>query len=393
MRPGIERPGENPAKFQTGRILAISVCHFIHDVYSSFLAPLLPLLIKKLSLSLTQAGSLSMLMQIPALFNPFIGKLADRTSVRLFIILAPVTTAVPMSLIGVAPGYGVLVILLVLAGTSTACFHVPAPVMVNRLAGNQIGKGMSFFMTGGEFARTVGPMIAVGAVALFGFEGFYPIMIVGVAASFWMYLKVRHILIDQNVGKQIPLRQTWREMRAVLIPLTAILIVRGFMQASMSTFLPTLINQETGDLWQAGLGLTVFEAAGVVGIIIMGPLSDRLGRRMVLLISLVGAPLSMILFMMAGGWLRYFALTAAGFTLLSTMPVMLAIVQENAHSSPSAANGMFMMVSYVARSSIVTLVGFIADHTGLRATYYIGAVIAFCAIPFIVMIPKKEPPE
>lgn len=149
MSPDIDRSSVTPATFQTGRILAISICHFIHDVYSSFLAPLLPLSIKKLNLSLTQAGSLSMLMQIPALFNPFIGKLADRTSVRLFIILAPVTTAVPMSLIGLAAGYGAMVVLLVLAGTSTACFHVPAPVMVNRLAGDQTGKGMSFFMTGG----------------------------------------------------------------------------------------------------------------------------------------------------------------------------------------------------------------------------------------------------
>ena len=59
--------------FQTGKILALSIGHFIHDVYSSFLAPLLPLLIEKLSMSLTQAGFLSTVMQIPALLNPYIG--------------------------------------------------------------------------------------------------------------------------------------------------------------------------------------------------------------------------------------------------------------------------------------------------------------------------------
>ena len=63
----------NDQNFETGKILALSIGHFIHDVYSSFLAPLLPLLIEKLSMSLTQAGFLSTVMQIPALLNPYIG--------------------------------------------------------------------------------------------------------------------------------------------------------------------------------------------------------------------------------------------------------------------------------------------------------------------------------
>ncbi|MFC1814906.1 MFS transporter, partial [Thermodesulfobacteriota bacterium] len=289
-----------------------------------------------------------------------------------------------------APSYGMLMILLLCAGISAACFHVPAPVVVNRFAGNQVGKGMSFYMTGGELARGVGPIAAVGAVSLFGFEGFYPVMILGVAASLWMYLRVRHLPVNKSAGKTISLVQTWRETRHILIPLTVILIARGFMQASMSTFLPTFINQETGNLWQAGLGLTLFEATGVTGILIMGSLSDRFGRRLTLLISFVGAPLSLFMFAATGGWIRFAALLTAGFTLLSTMPIMLAVVQEHAPSSPSAANGMFVMVSFVARSAIVVLVGMIADFTGLRTTYFIGAVIGLIAIPVILILPEKK---
>jgi FSR family fosmidomycin resistance protein-like MFS transporter len=98
-------------RFQTNKILALSIGHFVHDVYSSFLSPLLPLLIEKLSLTLTQAGFLSTVMQLPALLNPYIGVLADRISLRYFVILAPAMTAIPMSLIGVAPSYGVLLLL------------------------------------------------------------------------------------------------------------------------------------------------------------------------------------------------------------------------------------------------------------------------------------------
>ena len=84
-------------RFQWGGVLLISFCHFIHDVFSSFLSPLLPLLVEKLAINLTYAGFLGTITQLPALLNPAIGKYADRGSaIRWFIILAPSLTAIPM---------------------------------------------------------------------------------------------------------------------------------------------------------------------------------------------------------------------------------------------------------------------------------------------------------
>jgi len=376
--------------FQTGQIVTLSVSHFIHDVYSSFLAPLLPLLIEKLSMSLTQAGFLSTIMQVPALLNPYIGSLADRISVRYFIILAPAMTAIPMSLIGLAPNYGVLLILLFIAGISVAVFHVPSPVMVSKLSGQKVGRGMSFFMTGGEFARTIGPMVAVGAVALLGLEGFYPVMAVGILASVWLYFKFRDVPVGNKSPKKTSVRETWREMRHILMPLSVILVARGFMHATMSSFLPTFVKAETGNLWLAGFALTLYESTGVLGVMTAGSLSDYIGRRRVLLISLIGAPLTLFLFTWSGGWVRVTALMFTGFLLLSTTPVMLAMVQENAKTSPAAANGIFMMMSFVARSAVVVIVGWWGDLYGLRETYYISAVAGLVGIPFIFLLSEKK---
>ncbi len=69
---------------------------------------------------------------------------------------------------------------------------------------------------------------------------------------------------------------------------------------------------------------------------------------------------------------------------------MLAMVQEHAKDSPAAANGMFMMVSFLARSAIVVIVGLIADRIGLHATYLISAGMGLLGIPFILMLPKKD---
>jgi MFS transporter, FSR family, fosmidomycin resistance protein len=385
-----KKPDGRSNRFQTGKILALSIGHFIHDVYSSFLSPLLPLLIDKLSLTLTQAGFLSTVMQLPALLNPFIGVLADRISVRYFVILAPAMTAVPMSLIGIAPSYGVLLLLLFITGISVSIFHVPAPVMVSHLSAARKGRGMSFFMTGGELARTIGPLVAVAGVSLLGLEGFYPVMIFGLISTGWLYLKLRDVPANSvHTKRNLSALQTWRQLRYILGPLSAILVSRGFMHASLTAFLPTYINLETGNLWLAGIALTLFEFAGVAGVLTAGSMSDLFGRRKTLLVSLIGAPVCLFVFTITGGWFRIAALLVTGFTLLSTTPVMLALVQEHARNAPAAANGLFMMISFIARSAVVVVVGFTADRIGLQATYLICAAVGLIGIPFIFRLPKR----
>jgi MFS transporter, FSR family, fosmidomycin resistance protein len=384
----MEQTGAAP--FQTGRVIGLSLCHFINDVYTSFLSPLLPLLIQKLSMSLAQAGFLSTVLQVPSLLNPYIGALADRVSVRYFIIAAPALTAIPMSLIGLAPTYAVLLILLFITGISVSIFHVPAPVMISRVSGNRVGRGMSLYMAGGEVARTLGPLAAIGAVSILGLEGFYPVMIFGLIASIWLFISFKDIPID-NPGKQRggSIGKAWHEARSVLAPLIAILFARGFMHASMGAFLPTFIEEETGNLWLGGMALTIFQTAGVLGVLISGSLSDYFGRRRVLFFSLLAAPLGLLMFIWLEGWPRFAALLFTGLTLLSTTPVMLAMVQERAIKNPAAANGLFMMISFVARSAIVVLVGFVGDMMGLQTTYIISALLGFLGIPFIFMLPRR----
>ena len=378
------------ARFNLPGVVAVSFSHFIHDVYSSFLAPLLPLLIEKLSMTLTQAGLLSTMMQLPAILNPWIGALADRISVRWFIILAPALTAVPMSLIGLAPTYAILLILMLFAGISVSIFHVPAPVVVARMAGGHKGLGMSFFMVGGEAARAVGPVAAVGLVALMGLEGFYPVAGVSFLCSALLFMATRDFPVTKTATAPVPLRQTWKDTQMVLGPITGILVARGFMHGCMAAFLPTFITMHTGNLWLAGAGLTIFEAAGVAGVLVAGTLSDRLGRRRMLTISLLGAPVSLLAFVWAQGWLAYVMLVFTGFTLLSTTPVMLALVQEHAGASPSAANGLFMMISFLARSAIVVVVGMVADSIGLKTAYIIFALVGFIGLPFVFRLPNDN---
>ena len=91
--------------FHTEQVLTIAGGHFTHDTSSAFYAPLMPLIQEKLSLSYGSVGILAMLIQLPGLITPFIGYLADRVSVRYFVIFAPAVTATFMSLLGLAPSF------------------------------------------------------------------------------------------------------------------------------------------------------------------------------------------------------------------------------------------------------------------------------------------------
>jgi len=129
----LTQPAE-ATEFQTGQITPVVAAHLIHDIYTASVAPLLPLIIEKLSLTLTQAGLLTSFLQFPGVLNPIFGYIADKVSIRFFLILAPAVTGTAISLVGLASNYFAVAFLFFVAGVSTAAFHAPAPALIGRSA-------------------------------------------------------------------------------------------------------------------------------------------------------------------------------------------------------------------------------------------------------------------
>lgn len=377
-------------RFQTDRVLTIASGHAVHDTYTAFLSPLLPAFIANLSLSTTEAGLLTVFIQAPSLLQPFIGHLADRLSLRYFVILAPAVTAVMMSLLGVAPGYAVLALLLTVAGVSSASLHSVAPVMAGRLSGQSLGRGMGFWMVGGELGRTLGPIVIVSAIQLLTLKSTPWLMIAGLLASVILYVRLKDVPgRPPNAGQGLPWRQALRSMRPLLVPLVGIIVVRSFMITALTTYLPTFLSKEGADLWFAGVSLSVLEAAGVAGALLGGSVSDRLGRRRVLLISLLTTTLFMLVFLRLNGWARFPALLILGLTALSITPVIMALVQERFPDNRALANGVYMALSFTIRSGAVVVVGVLGDLFGLRLAFTVSAVIPLLGVPFIFLLPGR----
>lgn len=384
----------NPTKkiienqFQTGKVLTIVGGHFFHDLYTAFIPPLLPLIIEKLSLSLTLAGSLMAFVQLPALLNPFIGYIADKISLRYLVIFAPAVTASLISSLGFAPTYLTLAIILFVTGVSVASFHAPAPAMVSRLSGTQVGKGMSLFMAGGELGRTVGPLLAVWAVSTWTLDGFYRIVLIGWVATLLLFIRLRNVAAHSE--KSANLRPLIPYLKRLFLPLLVVMFFRNFLHVALTTYLPTFMDMEGASFWMAGAALSILEFAGVGGALISGTISDRLGRKPVLLVATIGSTLFMLIFLNVEGWMLVPVLLALGFTALSTTPILLAIVQEQLPNNRAMGNGLFMSIAFLLRPISLLVIGMIGDRIGLRPAFYGSAIIALLAIPGILTLPKLD---
>ncbi|GAB4532496.1 MAG: MFS transporter [Anaerolineae bacterium] len=379
-----------PEQFQTDRVLTISAGHAVHDTYTAFLPPLLPAFVESLLLSTTQAGLLSVFLGAPSLIQPLIGHLADRVSLRYFVILAPSVTAIAMSLLGVAPGYAALAILLVMAGLSSACLHAVGPVMAGRLSGRSLGRGMGIWMVGGELGRTVGPIVIVSAVALLTLKGTPALMVLGLVTSVVLYLRLRDVPgRPPGIGQSLPWRLALWGMRRLLLPVVGLIVVRAFTLVALTTYLPLFLTREGANLWLAGASLSILEAAGMVGALAGGAISDWLGRKRVLLVSLVTMAFFMWVFLAVDGLLRFPVLVLLGLTALSVTPVLMAVVQESTPDNRALANGMFMALSFGIRAGVVVVVGLLGDLFGLRLAFTVSALLPLLGVPFVFLLPGK----
>jgi len=381
----------DPGRFQAGRVFTISFGHALHDTYTAFLSPLLPTFIANLALSKTEAGLLSLFMQAPSLLQPFIGHLGDRVNLRYLVFAAPALTAVMMSLLGVAPNYATLVLLLVVTGFSSAGLHAVGPVIAGRLSGRRLGQGMSFWMVGGELGRTVGPMVIVAAVRLLTLQGTPWLMLGGLLGSAILYIRLRDVPgRPSTVDAQPAWGQALRSMGPLLLPLTGIIIVRAFMVMALTTYLPVFLSEEGANLWFVGASLTVLQSAGVAGAMLAGPLSDRISRRTLLAVSLLVAPLLMLAFLQARGWVQIPLLLLLGFAAISVNPVFMALVQESFPQNRALANGIYMALNFVLSSAVVVILGTLGDRFGLRPAFTASAFISLLGLPLIFLLPVRR---
>jgi len=378
--------------FQQGRVINLSIVHLIHDIYTSFLAPALPKIIEKLDISYGMAGALAVIQRIPSLFNPLMGMIAEKPGMKYIVIVSPAISAAAMSLIGIAPTYIFLAVLLLVSGISSMMWHIPSPVMIKQIAGERTGKGMSYYMVGGELARTLGPLIILGVIELWGLEGTWKMMPLGFVASFVLWVTFRKVNFTP-VEKDHTEGNYWAIFMRYL---PAFVLTGGFtlfqagVKASLTYYLPTFLTDNEGrSLVFADTSLTILQLAGAAGALFSGTLSDKLGRTTMLLIISIGTPLLMLLFMMLEGAWIIPVLIPLGFFLFAPTAVMMALIQDLNTTRKAFVNAIYMFINFFISSAVIPSVGVITDRHGFDTSYLVFAFISFGAIGVVLATRKS----
>lgn len=386
-----EKTPDRAGLFDGVQVLTVAGAHFVHDTYSAFLAPLLPLIQERLGTSYAGTGSLAIFAQLPSLLNPLLGYVADKVSLRYFVILAPGVTATLFSSLGLAPNYLTLALLLFAAGVSIAAFHAPAPAMVARFAGDRVGKGMSIFMAGGELGRTLGPLVAVAAASWFALEGIWRLAVIGWAVSALLYFRLHAIRLASPQVKPATVIELLPKIRGVFSVLIWLVAARVFLLVALTTYLPLYASDARSlSLWLSAASLTLLEGAGVAGALFSGTVSDRLGRRHTLLILLTLSPILHLLFVFAPNWAAVPLLIGLGLTVLGPQPVLLALVQDSFPQHRALGNGIYLAVNFLVRALGIWVVGLLADRLGLQSAFLFAGFVAFLSIPAVFFLPDDR---
>ncbi|AWD22031.1 MFS transporter [Fuscovulum blasticum] len=364
-------------------ILGVSLGHFLNDLMQSLIPAAYPLLKDNLALSFTQIGLITLVFQGTAsILQPLVGLYTDRRPLPYALSAGMASTGAGLVLLAHAASFAMVLCSVALIGLGSAIFHPEASRIARLAAGMRPGFAQSVFQVGGNAGSALGPLAAAfivlergqlsiewfAAVALAGMLVLYAIgrWYQSVGASRAAHRKARAAATAPDPG-------TVRRGMTLLVVLMVSKFVYSVSFSSYYTFY--LIEHFALTKAQANLCLFVFLAAVAAGTIIGGPIGDRIGRRRVILWSILGIlPLALAL-----PWLplvpSILCAALAGLVLASAFPAMVVYAQDLMPLRTGMVAGMMFGVAFGIAAIGAALLGVLADHWGIVAVYRICAFL------------------
>lgn len=370
--------------------------HFVNDLYSSTIFPLLPLLKTSLALTSTQVFWLAPLYAVSSsLMQPVYGFISDRYARRFFAVFGPTITAVFVSMIGLAPSYGVLIILLVAGGIGIGSFHPQGAAMAAAASPERRRMGMAVFSASGTVGFAIGPLAIALIVGAYGLGKTYYLIPIGLVMSAILYrlcppldAPVKPAPGPAQIKWQLlaALRAAWKPLLLLYI----ITVIRSGMQMTTNNYLPFLLQERGYKIAATGAVHTVFLLLGGVGGLVGGFMAERLSGRAVTFYSgLLSGPLLVAAFLTTGA-ASIALLGVAGFVLLSTLPVNVAMAQELVPGQTSTVSALMMGAAWGIGALAPPALDNLVPAYGFKMVLVFASVATMLSAIFAYFLPRDE---
>lgn len=389
----INNPTTATTRFSAKVLFAICLAHFTGDFYQSFITPLLPVIKARFELSLPQIGIIASVVTLSGFVSqPLIGFLADRFEPRRFLLGGLLLSSIFIPLLGVTPWFGLLVILAFFGALGSAMYHPTAAGMVGEFAGQRTAFGMSIFGLGGTMAFALGPVAVTSFVVFFGLSRLPLVSVFGLAAFVFLLFTLpapaRQAVHQGGFFRQ--LRSRLGPMWKPVLLLWLIGSIRSLADVGIRTFYPILWVDKGHSLVSAGAILSLFTLGGALSAIICGQLADKKGYKPIFYASYALSPPALLWFVYAGEWTIYPASLVAGFVLLATTFLGVALAARLVPESRSLVSSLTLGFAVGMGGLASPLVGKLAEIYGIQPVMTAAAVIPLFCLVLVPFIPESR---
>ena len=377
-------------------IFALFLIHFSGDFFQSIIRPLLPVLANEFSLNMAQVGMITGVATFMAfLIQPVFGYMADRYRNRLILLVGSFMGAICIPLVGIAPYFWVVLLLIGLGSISSAIYHPTAAGMVSVYAGLRTGLAMSIFGLGGTLGFTLGPIVGSAYVTLFGMHRLPILTLLGIMAFIVLFIMIPASDDSDNTKLDFigSLKENIGEVWRPIVLIWSIAFSRAFLEQSLLTFIPVLTAFEGYSLVSVGGIVSLFTVGGSVSALVCGHLVDRVGFKPVYFFSFALLPPSILLFINAHGPQIYPLAFISGFLVLATSFPAVALAQKVAPKGRSLVSSIVMGLAMGSAGLLLPLTGKMADAFGIRTVLNCVTFIPLAALLLIRNLPEPDMKE
>ena len=371
----------------------LALGHLVIDVNQGSLPAVLPLLKSQHALSYAQAGTIVLASTITSsVIQPVFGYLADQSARRWLLPLSVLLCGVGLGLTGVAPGYGALLMLVIVMGIGVAAYHPEGYRTASVVAGDRKATALSWFSLGGNVGIALGPPLITALITGFGLAGSLG-MLVPTAAMALVLLGVLPLLTPrEHVSAHERAAARSANMPKAMALLVLVVTIRSWTQLGFTTFVPFYyVDYLKADPRLVGPLLFVFLGAGALATVIAGPIADRWGPRPFMTwVLLAATPLGVLFLLTDGGPMAFVTLGLFGAVLISTFTVSVFLAPSYQPRNTGMASGLIVGLAIGTGGLGVTLLGWVADHWGLPSALWISALMPIPGFVVALWLPAPR---